>query len=96
MQCGVQSIGRGRGLAVLIQSSVMAPAQLDEQIEEWVAAFRQSALAELDGPTEGGGAAYESYKSAVITMLEEPPKTLQQEASMVWGGGLRHGLSRTA
>jgi len=85
VQCGVQSIGRGRGLAVLIQSSVMAPAQLDEQIEEWVAAFRQSALAELDGPTEGGGAAYESYKSAVITMLEEPPKTLQQEASMVWG-----------
>lgn len=79
VQCGVRSVGRARGLSVLIQSSVMAPAGLESAIEEWIASFRAGFLAEL---TDEGLA---PFRSAMCATLEEPPRTLAQEAGEVWG-----------
>ena len=78
VQCGVRSVQKCRGLAVLIQSAVAAPAALERHVEEWLVAFRAGALAEL---TE---AQLDEYKEAVARNLEEPPKTLHQEASAIW------------
>lgn len=78
VQCGVRSVGRARGLSVLIQSAVMAPADLDAEIEGWLAGFRAGVLAELTQPS------LDEYKEAIAASLDEPPKTLSQEASILW------------
>ena len=74
----MRSVGRARGLSVLIQSAVMVPADLDAEIEGWLAGFRAGVLAELTQPS------LDEYKEAIAASLDEPPKTLSQEASILW------------
>lgn len=78
VQCGVRSVARSRGLAVLIQSAVRPPPELEAEIESWVRSFREDVLRPLTP------AVFEQYKAAVAALLVEPPKTLNQEASMIW------------
>ena len=78
VQCGVRSVNRCRGLSVLIQSAVAAPPALEGHIEEWLTAFRAEALSALDE------ASFAEYTNAVARNLDEPPKTLHQEAGALW------------
>ena len=48
------------------------------QVEAWLTAFRAESIASLDE------AAFEEYKAAVARNLDEPPRTLHQEASALW------------
>jgi hypothetical protein len=79
VQCSVRSVGTSRGLTVLIQSSVQPPAQLEAEIESWMREFRSGPLAELSTSS------FAEYQSAVSALLDEQPKTLQQETSQIWG-----------
>ena len=76
--CGARSVSRSRGLSVHVQSAVMAPPQLEAQVEEWLVGFRAGALAALTP------AALAEYAEAVATNLEEPPKRLDEEAAPLW------------
>ena len=78
VQCSVRSVGTSRGLTVLIQSSVQPPAQLEAEIESWMREFRSGTLAELSTSS------FAEYQSAVSALLDEHPKTLQQETSQLW------------
>ena len=78
VQCGIRSVNRCRGLTVLIQSAVADPPKLEEEIEDWLVRFREGPLAELDSER------YAEYQDAVARNLDEPPKTLHQEASALW------------
>ena len=63
---------------MLIQSAVADPPTLEGHVEDWLLSFRREALATLTD------AQFDEYKEAVAHNLEEPPKTLHQEASSVW------------
>jgi len=63
---------------VLIQSAVADPASLEANIEDWLLHFRSETLAELNEVQ------FEEFKESVARNLEEPPKTLHQEASSIW------------
>ena len=63
---------------MLIQSAVADPPKLEEEIEDWLVRFREGPLAELDSER------YAEYQDAVARNLDEPPKTLHQEASALW------------
>ena len=78
VQCGVRSVNRCRGLAVLIQSAVADPPSLEAQIEDWLLLFRKETLAQLDQDR------FSEYQAAVARNLDEPPKTLHQEAATLW------------
>ena len=78
VQCGVRSVNTCRGLSVLIQSAVANPASLEASIEDWLLRFRSETLAELTDER------FDEYKESVARNLEEPPKTLHQEASGIW------------
>ena len=79
VQCGVRSIGRSAGLSVHIQSAVMGPRDLEREIESWWRSFEARVVAPLDE------AALRTYQDAIAANLDEPPKTMLQEASPVWG-----------
>ena len=72
VQCGTRSIGRSRGISVLIQSSVMAPPDLEREIELWLAGFRQTSLGEMPA------AAFAEFAESVAKSYEQPAKTLMQ------------------
>ena len=79
VQCGVRSIGRSRGISVLIQSAVKPPVDLDAEIESWLSQFHTDVLPALTP------AAFDEYKEAVALTLDEPPKMLSHEAGVIWG-----------
>ena len=78
VQCGVRSVNSCRGLSVLIQSAVAEPASLEASIEDWLLRFRAETLEALTDAQFG------EYQESVARNLEEPPKTLYQEASSIW------------
>jgi len=79
VSCGVRSVGDARGLSVLVQSAVASPTSLEIQMEEWLADFRSNTLTKLSPETIADSAA------SLATNLEEPPRSLGQEAGPLWG-----------
>ena len=75
--CGA-GCARALPLCGVRSQAVADPEALEGKIEEWVGSFRTRTLATLTQ------SALDEYKEAIATQLDEPPKTLHQEASGLW------------